>query len=73
MKNYHRTKISVREENSVKKSGRALSVHTAVGFNMKGLRQRVAASIKKICLKHENFRITISENLGKFFPKFSQN
>ncbi len=59
-----------------KKNRVGLSVHTALGSNVKRL--WVAASVQKICLKCQNFLITISsnysKNLGKISSKtFSQN
>ncbi len=50
-------------ENVEKKLGGAVSVHTATGSNVKCL--RVAVRIKKISLKCQNFRITISSNYSK--------
>ncbi len=52
-----------------KKSGGAASVHTAVGSNVK--RPWVAASVKKNCLKCQNFRITIPSNYCKNLRKIS--
>ncbi len=46
-----------------KKSGEAVLMHTATGSNVKRL--RIAASVKKICLKCQNFRITIFSNFSK--------
>ncbi len=52
-----------------KKSGRAVSVHTAIGSNVKRL--WVAASVKKICSNCLNFRITIFSNYSKNLKKIS--
>ncbi len=52
-----------------KKSGGAVSVHKAIGSNLKRL--RVAVSVKKICLQCQNFRITLSTNYSKNLGKNS--
>ncbi len=52
-----------------KKSGGSVSVHTAIGSNVKRL--GVTASVKKICLKCQNIRITTSSNYSKNLGKIS--
>ncbi len=65
-----------RSPSQPKKSVGAVLVHTTTGSNVKRL--WVAASVKKICLKCQNFQITISSNCSKIWGKisskiFSQN
>ncbi len=52
-----------------KNPGGAVSVHTTIGFYVKRL--WIAASVKKICLKCQHFRITISSNYSKNLGKIS--
>ncbi len=52
-----------------KELGGAVSVHTAIGSNVK--RQWVAACVKKICLKCQHFRFTISSNYSKNWGEIS--
>ncbi len=46
-----------------------MSVDTAIGSNVKRL--WVAVSVKKICLKCQNFQISISPNYSKNLGKIS--
>ncbi len=47
--------ILKKKKKKKKKSGGPVSVHTAIGSNVKRL--RVAVSVKKICLKCQHFRV----------------
>ncbi len=62
-------KSNIFGENGGKKSGGAVSVHTAICSNVKRL--WVVASVKKICLKYLSFQITISSNYSKNLGKIS--